>query len=348
MAMFKPATRKKLKLRMALCGPSGSGKTYSALRFAAGLANGGRIAVIDTEHRSASKYLGESPDGTPWQFDVCEIVHFAPTTYTQVIKEAGAAGYDVLVIDGLSQAWEGLGGALDQVDKKSDNGGNSFTAWRDVTPQHRQLIETILACPCHVIATMRTKMEYVLEDQVDQKTGKTKKVPRKVGMAPIQRAGMEYEFDVVGDLDLDHVFKVTKTRCPAIDGATIVRPNAGFMDELRRWLDHGTEAVEPVAATEAAATEETMNPAHKMLDEALDRASQPCSQEHKDRIIELAEQLAGADGVAELVKAACKKRGVKKIGELTEPQAATLIKNLEEAVAAKATEATQEPPFDAK
>jgi hypothetical protein len=219
--MFQPATRRKLKLRMAVLGPSGSGKTYTALRFAAAFGN--RIAVIDSEHRSASKYIGESPDGTPWTFDSCELTNFAPTTYTQVIKEAGRQGYDVLVIDGLSQAWEGVGGALDQIDRKSANGGNSFTAWKDVTPQHREMIETILACPCHVIATMRTKTEYVLEEQVS-KSGRSIVVPKKVGMAPVQRAGMEYEFDVVADMDLEHVLTISKTRCPALDGAKVVKP----------------------------------------------------------------------------------------------------------------------------
>ncbi|MEG0635799.1 MAG: AAA family ATPase, partial [Pseudomonas sp.] len=52
--MFKKAERKQAKLRLALAGPSGSGKTFSALLMAKGL--GGRIAVIDTEHGSASLY----------------------------------------------------------------------------------------------------------------------------------------------------------------------------------------------------------------------------------------------------------------------------------------------------
>ncbi len=154
--MFKPATREKLKLRLAIDGLAGSGKTFTALRAAFAL--GKRVAVLDTEHSSARKYVGLSPDGFPWQFEVCELQHFAPSNYVMAIQAAADAGFDVLVIDSLSHAWDGLGGALDQVDKKSGSGGNSYTAWKDVTPQHRELIEAILAAPLHVIATMRRRL----------------------------------------------------------------------------------------------------------------------------------------------------------------------------------------------
>lgn len=242
-SMFRPATREKLKLRMAIDGPSGSGKTKTSLRFAFAIAGaGGKVAVIDTEHRSASKYQGDAPDGIPFNFDVCELEFYAPSTYTQAIQECDRLGYDVLVIDSLSHAWEGVGGALDQVDKAKDkNGGsgNSFTAWKDVTPQHREMVEAILASKCHVIATMRSKMDYVLEEQ--DKGGRKVMVPKKVGMAPIQRNGVEYEFDIVADMDVDHLLVVSKTRCPAVDGKRVSCPDAGFMAPVIAWLDKGVE-----------------------------------------------------------------------------------------------------------
>jgi len=239
MSMFKRATRSQLKLRMALCGPSGSGKSYTALRFAFAL--GPKVAAVDTEHGSLSKYQGLQPDGVPWDFDVVELKHYAPTAYTECIREAARAGYDVLVLDSLSHAWEGAGGALDQVDKK---GGNRFTAWKDVTPQHRAMIDAILGSPLHVIATMRTKTEYVLEENE-----KGKQVPVKIGTQPVQRAGMEYEFDVVADMDLSHTLTVSKTRCSDIDQQISSHPSAAFVDPLRAWLDAG---VRKEAATEAA------------------------------------------------------------------------------------------------
>ncbi len=234
MSRFSKATRRKAKARVALVGPSGSGKTYTALVLARGLAGpAGRIALIDTERASAAKYAGDVAE-----LDTLDLDHHAPKEYVDAIKDAARAGYDVLVIDSLSHAWSGRGGALEQVDQAAKrNQGNSYVAWRDVTPQHNALVDAILTYPGHVIVTMRTKTEYVLEDG---KNGK--KTPRKVGLAPIQRDGMEYEFDIVADVDLDHTMVVSKSRCSALAGAVIDRPDAKVADVLRAWLDQGEEA----------------------------------------------------------------------------------------------------------
>jgi hypothetical protein len=235
MSMFQKATKKQARLRMALIGPSGSGKTYTSLRIASRL--GKKIAVIDTEKGSASKYSDQ------FGFDVLELETFGPQRYIDAIKAAGDAGYEVLVIDSLSHAWNGKGGALELVDQATarSKSGNSYTAWRDVTPLHNDLIDAILRAKCHVIATMRVKTEYVIEK--DEKTGKS--TPRKVGLAPVQRDGMEYEFDVVGDMDNAQLV-ITKTRCPAIAKAVVNEPGSEFADTLKAWLTDGVEAPEPM------------------------------------------------------------------------------------------------------
>ena len=313
MTMFKPATREKLKLRMAIDGPSGSGKTYTALRFGFGLVDGdaGRVAVIDTEHRAASKYQGEAPDGIPWTFDVCELVHFAPTAYAAAIKEAGQAGYDVLIVDSLSHAWEGIGGALDLVDQK---GGNKFTAWKDVTPLHRSMIEAILASPCHVIATMRTKTEYILEEETN-KQGKTIQVPKKIGMAPIQRSGTEYEFDVVADMDLSHTLSVSKTRCPAMDGQKSVKPDAGFIAPLKRWLSLGAEP-KPNGHAEVEV------PPPVNTQDYTERLSAPCPEDYRRRILDI---LKAGTVTKQFIQNWIKNVGKAKVAELTIKQAEQLI-----------------------
>lgn len=228
---FHPATKTRARARIAIIGPSGSGKTYSALAIAAGL--GKRVAVIDTERGSASKYAGLP--GMP-AFDVLELETFAPETYVAAIGAAGAAGYDVLVIDSLSHAWMGKDGALEQVDRaaKRSQSGNSFAAWRDVTPKHNALVDAMLASPCHLIVTMRAKTEYVMETN-----SRGKQEPRKIGLAPIQRDGMEYEFDVVGDITLDHELIISKTRCPAFDGKVIRLPGSAFGQSVAEWLSDG-------------------------------------------------------------------------------------------------------------
>ena len=224
---FKKATKEQSKLRLALMGPAGSGKTFSALTFAQAL--GKKIAVIDSERGSASKYADK------FEFDTCDLDNHDPRTYTKLIKEAEKE-YDVLIIDSLSHAWAGRDGALEQVDKaaKRSQSGNSFSAWRDVTPMHNELVDAIIGARCHVIATLRTKQEYVLEENA-----KGKKVPRKVGMAPVQRDGVEYEFDVLADLNIEHDLIVSKTRCDALDGYVKNKPGKEFGEALAEWVNAG-------------------------------------------------------------------------------------------------------------
>jgi hypothetical protein len=256
--MFKPATKKQARLRLALMGPSGSGKTYSAMAIAQGL--GGRVAVLDTERGSASKYADL------FTFDSAELESFHPQRYVEAIGEAEAAGYDVLIIDSLSHAWTGKDGALELVDAaaRRSKSGSSFSAWRDVTPLQQGLLDAILRSRCHVIATMRTKTEYVLER--NEQTGKTS--PRKVGLAPVQRDGVEYEFDLVGELDLDNVLSITKSRCPALAGKSLPRPDQKLGKTLAAWLSDGTAMVKPQQAAPVEPTVEL--DANDPVDEVLD------------------------------------------------------------------------------
>lgn len=233
---FKKATKTQAKARIGIIGPSGSGKTYTALRLASGL--GKKIAVIDTEHGSASKYADE------FEFDVLELDTFHPQRYIDAIQAAGQAGYDVLIIDSLSHAWAGTEGALELADKGAAKySGNRFAAWRDVTPLHNKLIEAMLGSPLHLIATMRSKMEYI--QTLDDK-GRT--VIKKVGLAPVQRDGMEYEFDIVGDMDLEHNFVISKTRCRLLDGAIINKPGKELAETILAWLSDGAPAPAKPAA----------------------------------------------------------------------------------------------------
>jgi len=225
---FKKAVKTSAKLRLAIAGPSGSGKTYTALRVACALVPGGKVAVLDTEHGSASKYADL------FDFDADNLEPpFHPNRYAAAIADAGKAGYDVLILDSISHAWMGKGGLLEEVDKvvARQRTANSYTAWKDITPIHQAFIEAILQAPMHIIATMRSKQDYVLE--TDDK-GKTR--PKKVGMAPVQRDGMEYEFDVVLEMDAQNRGIVAKTRCPALAGEVLDKPGEDLASTLREWL----------------------------------------------------------------------------------------------------------------
>lgn len=221
---FHKATKHASKLRLAFIGPAGSGKTYSALSVATAL--GGKVAVIDTERGSASKYADV------FEFDVMELETFAPDMFVKAIHAAESAGYDIIIVDSLSHAWMGKGGALEMVDDHARRErGNSFGAWRHVTPEHNAMVDA-LQSKAHIIVTMRSKTEWVVEED-----SKGKKVPRKIGLAPVQRDGLEYEFDVVGDLDQDNVYVVTKSRCSALAGKAIAKPGEQLAETLKAWLD---------------------------------------------------------------------------------------------------------------
>ena len=289
---------------MAICGPSGAGKTYTALRIASGL--GSRIAVIDTEHGSAAKYSAPPPEKRDpakhrlgincFDFDVLELAHYDPRNYIDALAAAESEGYEVVVIDSLSHAWTGKGGILEQADKAGKRaGGNSFAGWKDATPVHNSFIEAILGSRCHVIGTMRSKVDYILE--ANASTGKLS--PRKVGMAPIQREGMDYEFDVVGELDLDHNLMIGKTRYAALDRQVIPMAGEELGRTLAAWLSDGEKPAEPAY-----------------------RLPQPM-------IDELERLLAALEVSPEVLRKSLSNKGVSRIEQLLVDDAAIMIRKLE-------------------
>lgn len=229
MSKFSKAKKSQAWLRLAKVGPSGSGKTMTALRVAHGLADGGKIAVIDTEHGSASLYAD-----CGIEYDVCNLERFDVDSYISAIRDAEQAGYVVCVIDSLSHAWAGKGGILEFVDQQGKrSGGGNFSAWRDATPRHNDLVECILSAKMHIIATMRSKVQHVIETV----NGRT--VVRKVGLQPVQREGLEYEFTICGDITAEHEFVVTKTRARFLKDAVIREAGEELGRQLLDWLNDG-------------------------------------------------------------------------------------------------------------
>jgi AAA domain len=233
--MFRKATKAQSRARVALIGPAGSGKTYTALILATSL--GQRVAVIDTERGSASKYADL------FGFDVLELDTFDPRTYIAAINAAQQAGYDVLVIDSLSHAWTGKGGVLeikDAATRRSKSNDSFGAGWREASPLHNQLVDAMLQARVHLIATMRAKTEYLVTKNAK---GETK--IEKVGLAPVQRDGLEYEFDIVGDLDGENNLVVSKTRCPALSGVVVNHPDAKLAQVISDWLSDGVPENSP-------------------------------------------------------------------------------------------------------
>lgn len=286
--MFKKAERKQAKLRLALAGPSGSGKTMSALLMAKGL--GGRIAVIDTEHGSASLYADIA------DFDALELhAPYSPERYAEAITAAEQAGYSVLIIDSYSHEWTGSGGCLESNEKLAHQKfkGNTWAAWNETTPRHRKLTDKILTSPLHIICTMRSKTETV--------QGEGKKVI-KLGMKSEQRDGTDYEFTVVLDITHDgHAAIASKDRTKLFDQPEVISEDTGR--RLLAWLNDGKsqadlqatalqDALSKIPVTETMQELQSVySAAYRILEQSPDHLAQLNAAKDK-RKAELAEKAA--------------------------------------------------------
>ena len=228
---FKKATKQNATIKLAISGPSGSGKTFSALLLAKGL--GGKTALLDTEYGSASLYADKFEFDT---WDEQDPNGFPPEYFIRVIKAAEEAGYNNLIIDSLSHEWSGRGGCLELADAvaRTKCKGNTYTAWKEITPRHDKLIEAIVGAKMNIIATMRAKTEYVLNK--DERTGKS--TPQKVGLGTVQRDGMDYEFTLMFELDRDsHLASAGKDRTCLFTDPGIITEETG--KRILNWLSSG-------------------------------------------------------------------------------------------------------------
>ena len=260
MAMtFGKARREQVKIRVSISGPAGSGKTMSSLLLAYGLVkaeNPGmseadiwdKICIIDTESGSGSLYVGQQVGTTLiGEYNTIALTApFEPAIFVDAIHMAEEHNMSVIIIDSLSHAWAGAGGALDQQGKIADRSGNSWSAWRTVTPQHNKLVDAMLQSSAHVIACMRAKMEY---QQVVGDNGK--KQIKAMGMGVVMKEGIEYEFGVSFMLDYNHVANATKDRTGMFDGKMFtIEPSTGA--KIHEWLASAKPAVENAAREVAA------------------------------------------------------------------------------------------------
>ncbi len=224
--IFNQATKTQSKLRLAIFGPSGSGKTYTSLCLWAGITGDtGRIALIDTEFGSASKYADR------FQFDVLNLSNPKVENMIQAIQ--AARQYEVLIIDSLTHAWKEL---LIQVDQlaKAKYKGNSWATWSEGTPLQNKMVHTLLSFPGHIIATMRTKTEWTINLDSNGKSS-----PMRVGLAPEQGKGIECEFDMLMEISPEHTIHVIKDRTGKFQDRIIETPGESFGMEILAWLNEG-------------------------------------------------------------------------------------------------------------
>lgn len=249
--VFQPASKDGHKARLSIQGPSGSGKTWTGLKIAAGLAEGQRFAVIDTERGAAALYVNDIDA----QFDTLPMHRYDPRHLRKALAAAAQRGYPVVMVDSLTHFWKGADGTLDQVDKfaKAKFGGNTFAGWGPGGELQDEMIEALMAYPGHVVATMRSSRKWVL---VENERGQ--KAPVDMGMKAEQRNGIEFEFGVAAEMNVDNQLRFIKSRCPAFRGMEIDQPD-GAVDIAKPyldWLRAGAKEIDTTAWVDAASSGE--------------------------------------------------------------------------------------------
>lgn len=244
---IQKAVKEQAKIRLCLAGPAGAGKTFSSLSIGVVLAQaeGSRMLVIDTESGRASKYAHL------FDFDTIKLPRFAPALYVEALTMAAQAGYKVVIIDSLSHEWNGEGGALEMA-------SGNFNNWKTVTPEHQKLMNAIQRYPGHVLATLRSHVEYASEQGANGKQQIT-----RLGTKPIQRDGVDFEFDLYGMMDRQHRLSVEKSILIGYVGVNdvIERPGKELAEQIIAWSRDGAPQSAPVAEEREKAPAPDLRPA---------------------------------------------------------------------------------------
>lgn len=250
--MAVKAKRLATNLRIALTGPTGSGKTYSAIRLAYGMLKEqhpdwtedqiwDKIILIDSENGRGKAYADRDDlpmkTGEYWYIQID--APYTPQKYMDAIDEAvdtvGTEG--IVICDSFTHAWSGEGGVLDiknEMDKKNP-GSNKYMGWNEAGSLQNKMVRKYLTAPCHLIITMRSKMAYDLQQD---ENGKIR--PVKLGLAPVQRGDLEYEFDITLMLGRNHEVDLILKDITFLDNQQfngVITEDLG--KKLIRWLNKG-------------------------------------------------------------------------------------------------------------
>ena len=263
--VIRKASRQKAFLKLGIASPSGGGKTLGSLLIGYGLMKEKypnlsdselweKIVIVDSENGSGELYVGmfvEDSNITIGEYAVLPLeAPFEPKKYTQAIQLAHESAFEVVIVDSMTHMWAGTGGALEKQGKIADRIRNKYAAWREVTPEITKLIDTILQTPIHVISTMRSKTDHIQEKDASGKT-----VVRKVGLNPVIRDGMEYEFTIFFEIDAKHEAFCSKDRTNQFDGRYFtITPDIG--KRAMAWLNSGADKAGEVIAESKISVEE--------------------------------------------------------------------------------------------
>jgi hypothetical protein len=238
---FKEAKFSDVRMKLALAGKSGAGKTLGALKIAKGLIGDmSKVAVAQTEAGRAQCYLKQYPG-----FKVLELKPpFSPEMFVKVIESAEAGGFKCLILDSASDEWAGLGGTLDIHSNVAETTKNGFTAWKKVSPQHEAFMNKVLQAQIHIIATIKKKTDYIMEE-VTNRHGNKVQQPKRVGVKDIAREDTEYRWITQLDIDQDgNLAKATKDNTGLFQGKPPFQITEQTGAAIRAWcLNSETKGV---------------------------------------------------------------------------------------------------------
>lgn len=218
--MFERAQRTGRPVRIGIYGVTGSGKTWSALSLAKGLvehvtdSRTGRVAMVDSEAGRAALYADH------FAFDMHVLnPPYCPTAFAAALREAQKQGYAAVILDGISAAWSGPGGVMEQVDEARSRG--SRAPWQQAGQAHEELLQSIVNAKCHVVVTMRARSMW---EKVTQRTREGGNVQHKTreGLRPDQRSDIGYIFDFFWMLSLqEHLATALKDSSGQFQGTQL-------------------------------------------------------------------------------------------------------------------------------
>jgi hypothetical protein len=218
--VFQDSVRDDTSLLIGVCGASGSGKTVTALRMAVGLAAGEPIAFIDTEAGRARHYFPTPNDSRTQEELLKERLFrvryldmrppYSPENIWDAIETAiETVGAKVIVVDNMSDEWEGEGGLHQMHDEEVarlarkpiadlqewEMAKFNFPAWNVPKARHKaKLMKKLRQVRAHVIFCFRAE-EKTSAVQVTE-GGRTKTAIVNAGWAPIVEKRMLFDLTV--------------------------------------------------------------------------------------------------------------------------------------------------------
>jgi hypothetical protein len=285
------AQRHQIKLRLGLSGASGFGKTYSALLLAYGIiGDWSKVAIIDTENGSASLYshLGG--------YNVLTLTEsFTPERYIQAIETCELSNIEVIIIDSISHEWNGKNGCLEI----HESLGGKFSDWAKVSPRHQAFIDKILNSSCHIITTVRRKIDYSLDV-----TGNGKTQVIKHGTKEVTREGFEYELTVNFELINDkHLVKTSKDRTGLFSESPEFIISSQTGKKLIEWCNSGISIEDVKLEIKQAESLEDLKIIYEKYP-SLKKSTHPLVMERKEELENINAQVLSSKEIIQPLKTA--------------------------------------------